>query len=270
MDRRLALIVLAALALVAGFAVNGCDPKLTGTEDGSGNGGPGDLPDPVVTDEALIVGQIATLHAELMANALALAAEFDTASAVAPNPRAIFTAQCITSAETDPDLPEWSMVMNSCVDGHGTTVNGGGYLEPLTSVDGYAFFPYTVTDMIIAINATDDRFNHTVNNVTSPGAFEFKFARTTGQVTSVSVDHFIKHLWRSEEITFSYADETSYTGSVGSFGAFPDAGSVCRVVWDGVGIFEINYLASGQAVYTMQAVQFQVDLSNGNVIVVQN
>jgi len=265
MDRRLALIVLAALALVAGLAVTGCDPKLTGT-DPTDDGGPGDPPDPVVTAEALIVGQIVTLHADMLTNALALAAEFDTASAAAPNPRALFTSQCVNSVETDPNLPQWSMLMSSCVDANGTTVNGGGYLQPLTTVDGYAFFPYLNNDLIRALNGTDNTYNHTIDEIT-PGALEIQFNRTSGAVSSVTVDHFLRHFWRSQQITFSYAAETFYTGAIGSFPAFPDAGSVCRIVWDGIGIFEITYQTGGVALFTLQAVTYQVNLNDGSVIV---
>jgi len=270
MDRRLALTVLAALVLAAGITATGCDPKLTGNET-TNDDVPGDPPPPapVVTAEALIVGQIATLHAEMLTNALALAAEFDTAFVAGPSPRALFTSQCFTVVETDAVLPQWSMVMASCVDANGTAVDGGGYLQPFETVDGYGFFPYLNVDLIRAINGADAAYNHTIDEIT-PGALELKFTRASGAVTSVTIGHFLRHYWRSEQITFSYADQTTYTGPVGSFPAYPDGGSVCRIIWDGVGIFDINYLAGGTALYTMLAVQYQVNLADGSVTIPQS
>jgi hypothetical protein len=265
MDRRIAFTALAAVALVAALSVAGCDPKLTGTEDGDGTGGtdgPGETP--LVTPEALIVGQVIDLHVEMMRKSLTLAAEYDSASAGLVG-RALFSSDCITVAEQDAVLPQWTLDLTGCVDGNGTEFTGGGYLEPVTGEDAFIFLPWTDEDHIRATNTQDDNYNHTLDYLHAPGSIQFNFTRDlSGNVTAATASRFLKHLVRSDVVTFSFV-AMDWSGAPGSFGDFPDAGSQSRVIWDGIGTLDVDYLAGGVARYTMLSVQYEVNLSSGAV-----
>jgi hypothetical protein len=246
------------LAVLAGIALAGCDPKLTATDGGDLPGD--DLPDPVVTPEALAVGNVVALHAELLEAGLSVAAQYDTAQAAAT--RGVLTEGCWALTEDDAQLPTWGLRLDGCTDAHGTEYRGGGQFDRVTDLDGYAFFPWYDVDLLRATNAANDDYNHDIHS----GSLELGFARTSGAVTSVHVDKFLRHNVRSEIVTFTY-DGVQYTGVPGSFGEYPDAGSVVRVVWDSVGVFDVEFQAGGTALYTIQGVTYHVDLDTGDVTI---
>ena len=249
------------LPVLAILVVTGCDPKkLTGTDTG---GNTNTTPqNTTVTPEALAVGNILALHVDILRAGLALSAAFDTASAPAATLRGVLSAGCATLTEVDAGLPRWTMTLDGCTDGHGTAYRGTGEFAPIDSLDGFAFLPWFDTDLIRASNDANDDYNHDVHS----GSFEIGFVRSSGAVTEADIAKFVRHTVRSDIVTFTY-DGVHYTGTPGSFGDYPDSDSVARVVWDSVGIFDVDFLAGGQASYSIAGVTYLVDLSNGDVSV---
>lgn len=251
------LLTLPSLLLLAGLIVTGCDPKLTGDPGGNPD------PNPVVTSEALAVGNVLALHVDLLRAGIVVAANFDSASAPSAHIlRGVVTDACWSLTEADSAQPVWALRLDSCVDGHGTTYRGGGEYAPVDSLDGFAFFPWFDVDLIRATNSANDNYNHDV----SSGSLEFTFERGTSGVDGVQIDKFLRHTVRGTIVTFTYQG-VHYTGALGSIPEFPDADSVVRVVWDGVGIFDVNFRAGGDATYSMQGGEYSVDLATGNVTI---
>jgi hypothetical protein len=255
-------LTLAALA----FAM-GCDPKLMGLESlgGTGTGTTGSGTPATLTPEALIIGNIVAFHTDLFHEALSVSAAFDSASV----PLRSIESGCASLAQL-PGGPgiRYRLLFDGCVDGHGTTYRGGGDLMVVNNQDGYTFLPLFEADLLRAINETDDNYNHTVlSPATTAGSFEFAFERDQqGVVTRVHVNQFLRHGVRGDTVTISYSD-VAYTGAIGSHPLTPDTGSVARVVWDGVGLFDVEY-AGGAATYSMQGGRYSVNLSTGVVTVV--
>ncbi|MCA9753115.1 MAG: hypothetical protein KC591_13050 [Gemmatimonadetes bacterium] len=256
-----------AAAAVLAAALTGCDPKLTGTDDNTGN--PGDNPTPTVSAEALVVGQMIALHQELMQQALSVANVYEGSGA--PAPRAFFGSDCVTLAEIDSGTPSWSLAMSSCTNQQGTTHDGGGQFEPTSGQDAYTFYPWVdPSTMIRAQNASDDNYNHTIEPIT-PGFLEFHFQRNgTNEVTGMLIDGYLRHVVRGDVVNLSYPETLSFDGAVGSFGTRPVVNSTGRVTWDGIGIFDFTFTSAGTAQYTMQGNQYQVDLTTGDVSIVVN
>ena len=254
------VLTLLSLPLLAALAVTGCDPKLTGTDGDTGGNPP---PAAVVTPEALAVGNVLALHVDLLRAGISVAANYDSASAPQANLRGVVSDACWSLTETDVSLPVWALRLESCVDAHGTTYRGGGEYAPVDSLDGFAFFPYGDIDLIRATNTEDDRYSHDVNS----GSLEFSFDRDVSGVVGVQIDKYLRHNVHGETVTFTYQG-VHYSGALGSVGDYPDADSSVRVVWDGVGIFDVNFEANGKATYNMQGATYRVDLANGNVSVV--
>lgn len=250
------------LPLAVALLATGCDPKLTGPDDEGGNNTGGEETPATVTPEAAAVGNILALHADLLRAGLSLAAEFDSAAAPGASPRGVLASGCLTLAELDAVLPRWSVSLEGCTDGHGTTYRGAGEFSPITGLDGYAFLPWYDVDLIRASNDANDDFNHDVHS----GSFEFGFTRTGGAVDGVAIGKFVRHNVRNEVVTFTTVEMT-YTGTPGSFGEYPDTGSTMRVVWDAVGIFDVTYESTGSASYTMQGATYIVNLGTGDVTV---
>lgn len=248
------------LPLAVVLLAAGCDPKLTGTDD-PGTGGSGETP-ATVTPEALAVGNIIAFHTDLFRAGLSLAAQFDSAAAPGSPLRGVLAEGCITLTEIDAVLPRWSVSVEGCTDGHGTAYRGAGECSPVTDLDGYAFLPWYDVDLIRATNEGNDDYNHDVNS----GSFEFGFVRASGAVTAVEVGKYLRHNVRSEVVTFTCVDVV-YTGTPGAFGEYPDTGSSMRVVWDSVGIFDVDMQSTGVATYTMQGATYTVNLANGDVSV---
>jgi hypothetical protein len=249
-----------SLPLLAVLAVTGCDLKLTGTD---GGGDPNPNPNPVVTPEALAVGNILALHVDLLHAGIAVAANYDTAAAPEAWLRGVVSDACWSLTETDAVQPIWALRLDSCVDGHGTTYQGGGEFAPVDTLDGFAFFPWGDVDLIRAINAANDEYNHDVNS----GSLEFSFVRGVSGITAVEIDKYLRHNVHGETVTFTYQG-VHYTGALGSVPEFPDADSVVRVVWDGVGIFDVNFETGGQATYLLQGTTYRVNLATGDVTIV--
>ena len=254
------------LATVGVLHLAACDPKLTGTEDtnDNGDGGNGGGTDPVVTTEALIVGQILTFHAQLLQESVGVAEHFD------PNWNGFagrsFPSSCATVTEQDAGIPQWTVDFTGCTDASGTVYTGGGLYEPSQLVDGYTFHPSLDDDLIRASNPTNDDYNHTLD-VIGTGTVGFTFSRDQAQaVSAVTVSEFLRHIVRDEQVTFSFQSVT-FTGTIGQFGNWADAGSVVRVVWDGVGLFDAVYGAGGSVNYTMQGANYTVNLADGVVTV---
>ena len=245
------------LPFLAVFALAGCDPKLT---DASDPGDDGRLPDPVVTPEANAVGNILALHAEILRAGLSVSGPYDTAGA---RLRGVLAEGCWTLTEIDAGLPKWGLSLEGCTDGHGTTYRGGGEFAPVDGLDGFAFFPWYDTDLIRAVNDSNSDYNHDVHS----GSLELGFERDLGTVTRVAVSKYIRHNVHNEIVTFTY-DGVHYTGTPGSFGEYPDVDSTARVVWDSVGIFDVDFQAGGQANWSMQGATYQVDVDTGDVSVV--
>lgn len=255
------LLTLLSLPLLAALLVTGCDPKLTG-DPGDGGGDPN--PDAVVTPEALAIGNVLALHVDLLRAGIAVAANYDSAGAAAAHIRGVVTNACWSLTEADAGQPVWALRLDSCVDGHGTTYRGGGEFAPVDSLDGFAFFPWGDVDLIRATNEANTDYNHDVNS----GSLGFTFERGTSGIDGVQIDKFLRHNVRNETVTFTYQD-VHYTGALGAIGEFPDADSIVRVVWDGVGIFDVDFQANGDASYSMQGASYVVDLATGNVSVAQ-
>jgi hypothetical protein len=251
-----AVLTVLSLSFLAALAVGGCDPKLTGTPDDGGNPPPAT----VVTPEAIAIGNILALQVDLLRAGIAVAANFD--SAAAPRPRGVVSDACWSLTETDDQLPVWGLRLDNCVDAHGTTYRGGGEFAPVDTLDGFAFFPWYDVDLLRATNDADDNYNHDVNS----GSLEFSFVRDTSGITGVEIDKYLRHNVRGETVTFTYQG-VHFSGALASIGQYPDGDSVVRVVWDGVGIFDVNFQSGASARYDMQGGSYVVDLSSGDVSV---
>ncbi|MBZ0267450.1 hypothetical protein K8I85_04795 [bacterium] len=261
--RPLRSLLLCLLVLVP--LVSGCDPKLIGTDTGTGGsggtGGTGGTP-ATVTPEALIVGNMISFHTDLIGASLALSADFDSAST---STRSLDTACATVTPLSSGGVYE--ILFDGCSDAHGTQYRGGGELWVINNQDGFTYLPLFDEDLLRATNETDDNYNYTtLSPATTAGSLEFTFERESGVVTAVQVGKFLRHGVRGDTVTLSYAD-VHYTGGVGSHPARPDAGSVVRVVWDGVGLFDVEFQGNGTATYTMQGGNYEVELSNGDVSV---
>lgn len=255
------------LATVGVLHLAACDPKLTGTDDtndpGDGGGGGGGA-DPVVTAEALIVGGILTFHAQLLQESIAVAEHYD------PNWTGFdarsFPPTCATVTEQDAGIPQWTVDFTGCTDVAGTAYSGGGLYEPSQLVDGYTFLPSLDDNLIRATNPTNDDYNHTLD-VIGTGTVGFTFSRDQSQaVSAVTVSEFLRHIVRDQQVTFSFQSVT-FSGGIGQFGNWADSGSVVRVVWDGVGLFDAVYAGGGTVNYTMQGANYTVNLVDGVVTV---
>lgn len=253
------------LATVGVLHLAACDPKLTGIDDANdgGDGGTGGGADPVVTAEALVVGGILTFHAQLLEESLAVAEHYD------PNWNGLagrsFPATCATVTEQDAGMPQWTIDFTGCTDAAGTAYTGGGRYEPSQLVDGYTFHPSLDDDLIRANNSTNDGYNHTIDAV-GTGTVGFTFTRDQSDaVTAVTVSEFLRHIVRDEQVTFSFQSVT-FSGAIGQFGTWADSGSIVRVVWNGVGLFDAVY-GDGIVNYTMQGANYTVNLADGAVTV---
>jgi len=265
MDRARTWIALIS-ALALGASLVGCDPKL-GAEDTSDNGGDGSDVPVQVSPEALVVGNIVSLHAQILGAALGVSAEYDSASAGSPVPRTFFGSACLTMGTADPLVPVHTLRLDGCSDSNGTTYRGGGEIWPLEGVDGFYFLPYVdAADLIMASNTENDDFNHTYYS----GTLEFAFDRDNGgTVIGVQVSKFLRHSVRNEIVTFSY-DSVSYSGGVGSHAAWPANGSVVRVGWDSVGIFDVEFTGAATCTYRILGQDYQCDLDSGTVTAIVN
>ena len=259
---RTVFTVLAAVGAV-GILASGCDPKLTGTEGGSGSGGGDDGPT-LVTPEARVVGAILAVHLEILRETISHSAEYDTTLGTIM-PRSVFGSDCMTVSLFDPDGPIYSLDLNGCVDGNGTAYRGGGSIQPFDGLDGYYFFPYGAAEnMIIAQNEADDRFNFTYDQ----GNLKLTFSRGSGVVNGVVVSSFIRHFYTDVSITFSYAN-VDYTGPHGSISEFPEGGATINGTWDGVdGNFLIEFTGGSAATFTLAGVPYTVNLNDGSVAIV--
>jgi hypothetical protein len=245
------------LPCLVALALAGCDPKLTGVPDD--DGGPIDDPDPTVTAEARAIGNILALHAEILRAGTSVAAAFDAAAAV--QTRAMLPTGCWALTEASATPAEWHLRLNGCTDSRGTAYTGGGQFEEESGVDGYGFFPWYDVDLLRAVNTEDDNYNHDVHS----GSLGLAFTRASGAVTSVHVDRFLRHNVRSEIVTFTY--DATFTGASNSMPEYPDASSTARVVWDSVGIIDVDF-GTGAATYAMQGVLYSVALATGEVTAV--
>ncbi|GJM43371.1 MAG: hypothetical protein DHS20C21_02130 [Gemmatimonadota bacterium] len=254
---RLAMtIVLAASA----FAL-GCDPKLTGTEGDGGTGTPTQVT--VVTPEALIVGNIVAFHTDLFAAALSVSADYDSSSALRAFETDCVSLEPVVTARAS--TARYELLFDGCVDSHGTTYRGGGQLLVVNDQDGYTFLPLFDTNLIRATNESNDDYNHDL----TAGSFEFAFQRDgSDNIVGIRVDKFLRHGVRGDVVTFSYGDVT-YSGGIGEHGEYPDNGSVARVVWDGVGLFDVNYSGGPTASYSFGGGSYSVNLSTGDVSIVE-
>ncbi len=261
---RLALVaVLAAASLVMG----GCDPKLIAADDGAGAGtGGNDEVQLTVSEEASATGAVIALHMDILRSGLSLAAEFDSVSA-SPLPRSIFTTECITLTELDPVEPSWDLSLTGCVDGRGTTYRGGGMFESEAAIDGYTFWPYSdAADMILAENTGNTSLNHTYEQ----GTFWYTFNRGAGGVViGVEVANYLRHGLLTEVATFSY-DGVEYTGGVGATGEWPNAAGIVHVSWDSVGLFDIEFSGGSTASFTIQGIDYVVNMTTGDVNLAAN
>jgi len=252
--------LLPCLLVLVLVVVFGCDPKLIGTEGTGGTGG-NETP-ATVTPEALVVGNMVAFHTDLIAAALAMSADFDTASTAF---RSVDTGCATVTPLSSGGLYE--ILFDGCTDAHGTAYQGGGELWVINDQDGFTYLPLFDNNLLRAINETDDNYNYTtLSPASTAGSLEFAFERESGVVHAVRVGKFLRHGVRGDTVTLSYSD-VLYTGAIGAHPARPDAGSVIRIVWDGVGLFDVEFQSGGTATYTMQGATYEVDLSNGNVSV---
>lgn len=246
------------LPFFAALALAGCDPKLTGLPDD--DGGPIDPPDPTITAEAKAIGNVLALHAEILRAGVSVAATFDSASPRI-QPRAMLPDGCWALTESSTAPPRWDLRLNGCTDARGTAYTGGGQFDEEPAADGYGFYPWFDVDLLRALNGEDDDYNHDVHS----GSLGIGFVRASGAVTAVHVDRFLRHNVHAEIVTFTY--DATYTGAVGSLPEYPDASSTARVVWDSVGIIDVDFQA-GSASYATQGVLYSVSLSTGNITAV--
>jgi hypothetical protein len=216
-----------------------------------------------VTPEALVVGNMISFHTDLISTALARAADFDSASVAL---RSFDTGCATVTALSPPDPSLYKVVFDGCVDSHGTAYRGGGVLRVVNDQDGFTYLPLFDAELLRATNETDDNYNYTtLSPASTAGSLEFTFQRNgSGAVTGVTVGKFLRNGVRGDTVTLSYADVT-YSGAIGAFPARPDVGSVVRIVWDGVGLFDVEFQSSGMATYTMQGGNYEVTLSTGDV-----
>lgn len=254
------LLVLVALVL-------GCDPKLIGTDTGSdGTGGAdtgGSGAPTVVTPEALVTGNMIAFETDLISLALSVAADFDSSSA----PFRSFDTACATVTSLSPPDPSlYQVAFDGCVDANGTAYRGGGVLRRVNGQDGFTYLPLFDADLLRATNETNDNYNFTtLSPASTAGSLVFTFQRDgSNNVTGVEVSNFLRNGVRGDTVTLSFTGVT-YSGALGSHGAHPDAGSTVRIVWDGVGLFDVEFQANGMATYTMQGGTYEVDLDTGDV-----
>lgn len=248
------------LPFLAVLALAGCDPKLNGPGPGDDDG-PDDVPDLTVTPEAQAIGNVIALHAEILRAGVSIAAEFD-AAAVAALPRGIMPAGCWALTEASAAPPQWDFRLDGCIDGHGTEYRGGGQFEEEAATGGYAFYPWYDIDLIRATNSENDNYNHDVHS----GTLGFAILRSSGTVTGVGIDRYLRHNVRAEIVTFTY--DATYSGPFGSLPEYPDAGSTVRVVWDSVGVIDVAFAGGATATWPMLGVLYQVALDTGNVTAV--
>jgi hypothetical protein len=252
--------------LLATFALSGCDPKLTGVggepvDDGGDDGGT----PPQVTPEARLAGAVTMLHLDLITRSLGVSADFD-----GPNPappiRSFLTDGCITLTTLDAITPIHELALTGCTDPNGSAYFGKAELSPLTAGDGYGLLPYgNAEDIIAASNTATPELNQSWHS----GSIQFEFVRDGGgAVTSVNVTNFMRHFMRDVVVTFTYVG-MSYSGSPGSHAQWPANGSISRVVWDGIGVFDITFSGGASASFRVGGTDYQLDLTSGTVTAVQ-
>jgi hypothetical protein len=245
--------------------VAGCDPKLTGVggdpvDDDDGDGAPLQ-----VSAEARLAAAVTMLHVDMIGRSLGVSGDFDGASP-APPIRSFLTEGCIGLTTIDATTPVHELSIGGCTDPNGSSYFGKAELSPLTAGDGYGLLPYgNAEDIIASSNTATPELNQSWHS----GSIQFEFVRDGGgAVTSVNVTNFMRHFMRDVVVTFTYVG-MSYSGSPGSHAQWPANGSISRVVWDGIGVFDITFSGGASASFRVSGIDYQLDLTSGAVTAVQ-
>jgi hypothetical protein len=132
-----------------------------------------------------------------------------------------------------------------------------------TETAGYYFWPYfNIENKIIALNEGNTIFNHTLDN----GNLQLTFERAgTGDVTSVIVSSYLRHLHLEQAITMSYAD-VKVSGGHGNWSEYPNPGETLNCSWNGVdGEFDVVFSGGADVTFTLGGIAYVANLSNGSV-----
>jgi hypothetical protein len=255
------ILVLVALAV---FVASGCDPKLTGLENSTTNTTTDDT-SLEVASQAISVGSVIATHMAVISGAFAISADYDTASTADPL-RTVFASDCVSFELLDAGLPKYRMRLGNCTDGNGTTYHGELDATPqLDGGDGFLLKPDGFEDYLLSAgNPENVEYQHTY----SAGSLDFDFQRDgSGTVTSTAITNFLRHYIGSEVVSFTYTDVT-YAGTIGNEGQWPENGSVVRVSWDGVGIFDVTFTGSSHCTYRIMGIDYECDLNDTSVTIV--
>jgi hypothetical protein len=252
---------------LAALALAGCDPKLTGAggdpvdQDGDGDGG-GPLE---VSIEARLAAAVTMLHVDLITRSLGVAGDFD-GSVPAPPIRSFLTEGCIALATLDATTPVHELAVTGCTDPNGSAYFGKAELSPVTGADAYNLLPYASSEDILASSNTA---TPELNQSWHSGSIQFEFVRDgSNAVTSVNVTNFMRHFMRDAVVTFTFVG-MSYAGSPGSLATWPANGSISRIGWDGVGVFDITFSGGASASFREGGIDYQLDLTSGTLTAVQ-
>lgn len=263
MKRHHALIALCSVLVLAG-SLAGCDPKFpNGVSDNTngGVGGGGDEGPLNVAVEAQAAGAIVAFQAELITAALTVSASYDSGGA---GVRSFLDTGCTSIAVADTAGPVYSLAIDGCTDGNGSTYSGAARIRPfLDGTDGYFLIPDSALETAIAVrNVANDALDHTY----SSGSLQIGFERDTGNtVVGVTVSNFLRHfIGDVPDVGFTWID-VYYGGGIGQHAQYPDQGGIVRVSWDTVGIFDLVFQGGASATFRLNNLDYRVNLDTGAV-----